>query len=104
MQEEYPWKNEKHFHRQFILEYAIFENECLHNQTRGDLNIPTTLRALDLHYYLYQLTVLNHFLLQQKVANIAVPPDIQLIINETSIPNRYLTSPPLRVTTKFLSF
>ena len=98
MQEEYPWKNEKHFHRQFILEYAIFENECLHNQTRGDLNIPTTLRALDLHYYLYQLTVLNHFLLQQKVANIAVPPDIQLIINETSIPNRYLdVSSPLRV-------
>ncbi len=98
MQEESLWKNEKHYHRQFLLEYAIFEDQCLHNQTRGDLNVPNTLRTLDKHYFLYHLTVLNHFLLQQKVVNITVPEDIKATMEETSIPKRYLElSSPLKV-------
>jgi len=98
IQEESPWKNEKYLHRQFLLEYAIFENECLHNQARGDLNVPNTLRSLDLQYYLYYITVLNHFLLQQKVVSISVPEDIKSTLEDTVVPERYLKlSSPLKV-------
>ncbi len=98
MQVESPWKNEKYYHRQFLLEYAIFEDECLHNQTRGNLNVPTTIRSLDMHYFLYHLTVLNHFLLQQKVVSIIVPEDIKSTLEETIVPKRYLElSSPLNI-------
>lgn len=100
-QADSPWKNEQYYHRQFVLEYAIFEHECLHNQARGDLNIPEALRALDEHYYINRLNLLNHFLLQQKVANVIVPDSVETAISETSVLGRYLeTSATIKINTE----
>lgn len=97
-QADSPWKNEPYYLRQFVLEYAIFEHECLHNQARGDLNIPEALRALDQHYYINRLNLLNHFLLQRKVANVVVPDSVETAMAETSVPNRYLhTSATIKI-------
>ena len=90
MQEETSWKNESYFHRQFLLEYAIHNEKCLHNQVKGDLNVPSVINALELHGHLNRLALLNRFLLQQKVAKIDVPEIIKVIIEESHVPERYL--------------
>ncbi len=90
IQEESPWQNTPYFHHQFILEYAIYEQECLQNQSRGDLNVPNALEALELHYQLNRLTLINHFLVQQKAANVAIQENIKTILGENAVPKRYL--------------
>lgn len=84
-----------HIGRQFNLEYAKYEDECFRNQTRGDLNIPGALKSLETHYLLYRLTILNYYLLQQKVANIAVPTTINIQIDLNTIPNDIIESTPI---------
>ncbi len=83
------------FHDQFLLEYAIHNEQSLNNQIKGDLNIPATLDALDMHHYLNQLALLNVYLLQQKIANIEVPVAMQERLQETRVPNRYLDRSPI---------
>ena len=98
MQAESVWKNEIYFHRQFLLEYVIHEEECLHNQVKGDLNVPNVIHALELHGHLNRLALLNRFLLQQKVAKIDVPYNIETLLEENNVPARYLEdSAPLKV-------
>jgi hypothetical protein len=85
-------------YRNFLLEYAKFEEESVRNQAKGDLNIPETLHALEMHSYHHRLELLNQFLLQQKITNLEVPDTIQFLIDNDHIPDRYLElSPPVRI-------
>ena len=89
-------KNTTCFHQQFRLEYAIYEYECLNNHTRGDLNTYNTLHALEMHFYLNRLALLNHFLLQRKmVANLIVPEGIKTILKENFVSSKLLVNYPL---------
>lgn len=97
-QEESVDKNERYFHRQFILEYAIHDDESLRNQKKGDLNIPNVLYALEAHYYLNRLALLNRFLLQQKIAALDAPEIIKSFLEYPYVPAIYLEeSPSLRI-------
>ena len=66
-QEEYPWKNVDFFFRQFQLEYAVHEYECIYNRKKGDLNIPQVLHNLDIFYHLNRLQQLNFFFAATKI-------------------------------------
>lgn len=92
--EESRWKNAPYFHRQFLLEYAIHDHESLHNQVKGDLNVPNVLQALELHYYVNRLALLNRFLLQQKFANIEIPATMKPLLEESIVPAKYLEDSP----------
>lgn len=97
-QEEFPWDNARFLFQQFLLEYAVHENESFHNQTKGDLNVPNTLQALDRHFHLRRLELLNRLLLQQKIANLQIPSDIQVLMDEKDVPARHLEeSPSIRI-------
>ncbi len=103
-QEEYPWDNAQFLNQQFLLEYAIHQHECLHNQVKGTLNVPNVLQALDRHYHLRRFELLNHLLLQQKMASLQIPDEIQSLMDENRVPNRYLEeSPSIRITFEIFS-
>ena len=69
IQDEVPWGNINFLHRQYLLENAIHEQECFHNQAKGDLNIPIVLQSLERYFCLNQLALVNRFLLQQKIGS-----------------------------------
>jgi len=94
IQEGSKWKNNSYHFRQFLLEDAIHDAESLHNQVKGDLNVPKVLHSLELHYHLQRVIRLNTFLLQQKAANLAIPDIIQSILNEVSVPHYYVKESP----------
>ena len=98
MQEDAPWKNAPHFHKQFMLETAIHYQESLDNQSKGDLNIPNVLFATEIYYYIRRTALLSRYLLQLRVAKLDVPETIKLNIAENIVPERYLKeSPTLRI-------
>ncbi len=86
MQVGIPQNSQQFYRRQFLLEYSKFEDETVHNQAKGDLNIPQTLQALELDYYLNRLVLLNQLLLQQKIARLEIPQSISFLIEESYIP------------------
>ncbi len=90
IQEGDPKDSGQYYHRQFLLEYAQFEEATIQNQGKGDLNIPETLHALELDYYLNQLTLLNQYLIQQKIANLEVPEGIRSLIEREHVPVKCL--------------
>jgi len=97
IQEENPWKNAEHFHRQFLLESVIHDHESLHNHKKGELNILNVLEALEIHGLLNRLALLNRLLQQQKIAKIEVPETHQHLLENTIVPPLYLEiSPELR--------
>lgn len=75
----------------FETEYAIFLQETNHNHLRSDLNVPNTLAALDEYYHLMRLSLLNQYLLQQKVTRL----DLPLARPEEDVPEQYLRASPL---------
>jgi len=98
IQENSKWKNNTYHHQQFLLEDAIHDSESLHNQMKGDLNVPKVLHSLELNYQRQKIVRLNTFLLQQKATNLELPEIIEVILNEISIPERYLEeSPSLKI-------
>jgi len=81
-----------HLHRQFLLEYSRHDEATNRNQGKGDLNIPDTLQALELDYFLNLMVLLNQYLLQQKIAHLEVPENIRLLlIQDQLIPENYLS-------------
>jgi hypothetical protein len=103
-QDDFPWDNARFLNQQFLLEYAIHQHECFYNQVKGSLNVPNVLQALDRYYHLRRFELLNHLLLQQKVANLQIPYEIQGMIDENPVPNRYLEeSPSIRITFEIFS-
>ncbi len=95
MQDEAEHQHSFYFHDQFLLEYAIHNAQSLNNHIKGDLNIPATLDALDMHHYLNRLALLNVYLLQQMAANIEVPQAMHDRLLETKVPPRYLDRSPV---------
>ncbi|MFN0174457.1 MAG: hypothetical protein ACKVU0_07425 [Saprospiraceae bacterium] len=97
-QEDSQQKNANNIYQQFQLENAIHDEESLHNQKRGDLNIPNVLYALQLHGQLNRLALLNRFLLQRKVAKLDIPETLKPILEENAPSEMYLEqSPALRI-------
>ncbi len=90
IQVESPYTDAQFFRRQFLLEFSKNNEESIRNQAKGDLNVPNTLHALELDYYLNRLVLLNQFLLQQKIAHLEVPETVHLLIEENYVPVRYL--------------
>ncbi|MDX1911540.1 MAG: hypothetical protein SFV22_08655, partial [Saprospiraceae bacterium] len=72
-----------YFYQQFLLEKAIHDRESVHNQAKGDLNIPNLLSALDIHAQINRLSHLNFFLLQQKATNLQASDYIQSLIQQS---------------------
>lgn len=52
------------------------EWESIYNQAKGDLNIPTLMRRLDIFYQNYRVELANRYLLQQKAAHL---PDLETV-------------------------
>jgi len=99
IQEDSQLKNIQFYHQQFLLEYAKHDEESLHNQKKGDLNIPNTLFALEMHHHLNRLALANRFLLQQKVANLDVPASLNSLLDEEALPVKYLEPSPFALVT-----
>ena len=98
IQEEFPWESAQSFHRQYLLEYAIHVEDSFNNKSKGDLNVPDSLQALERDFHLNRLALLNRFLMQKKVANLEIPTSIKPLLEESRVPMRYLEeSPTIRI-------
>ncbi|HLP95841.1 MAG TPA: hypothetical protein VK168_17475 [Saprospiraceae bacterium] len=76
----------------FLLEYELHDLDSLHNQLKGDLNVPNVLFSLELYLWLTRLELINRILLQQKVAKFEIP-NIESVIRDCqSIPQKFLES------------
>jgi hypothetical protein len=85
----------QNLYQHFLLEYEFHDLDSLHNQLKGDLNVPNVLFSLEMYLWLTKLELLNRLLLQQKVARIELP-DLEAMIVETKkIPVDYLEASPL---------
>jgi hypothetical protein len=85
-------------YQKYLMEYSKFEDESVQNQAKGNLNIPETIHALEMHCYHNRLELLNQFILQQKITSLEVPDTIQYLIDNNSIPSKYLEmSPPVKI-------
>jgi hypothetical protein len=97
-QEETLLRNESYFFKQHLLDYTIFEHECLHNHVKGDLNIPNSVFSLECYFYLKYLDLTNHYLLQQKVTKLSPTEDLANSIETFSIPkSHYEFSPDIKI-------
>jgi hypothetical protein len=94
IQEGVVCKDDGYFYRQYLLEYAISDEESVRNQAKGDLNLPQTLYAFEQSCLLRRLELLNQFLLQQKIAKIDVTEAVQALINDCNVPENYLKEAP----------
>lgn len=74
------------FFRSLQIELEQHEYENLFNRKRGDIHIPQTLEALDLHYYTLKMNLLNRFLMQQKVTHLEIDEEMRMALTETEIP------------------
>ncbi len=100
-QQDTPYQDHTFFHRAFLLDYEIHKHQNLHNQKRGDINIPTTLESLDSYYFFLKIELLSHYLLQQKVTQLEMPPAVLQTIRESKLPDRYTDAyPVLRISHK----
>jgi len=95
-QSDLPVKSPEYFQQAFFLERAIHEDECIHNLHKGELNIPTTLNALQCFEYLYRVIYLNRLLLQIKISKIDLSVETQALMEATlHIPEFYLEQSPI---------
>ncbi len=100
-QQDSPYQDQTFFHRAFLLDYEIHKYQNLHNQKRGDVYIPTTLESLDAYYFFLKIELLSHYLLQQKVTQLEMPPEVLQTIREINLPDRYTdTYPVMRISHK----
>lgn len=89
------YQDQTFFQRAFLLDYEIHNHHNLHNQKRGDLHIPDTLESLDVHYFFLRTELLNTYLLQQKVIQLDIPPEVLHTIRESRLPERYTRAYPV---------
>ncbi|MBN8676658.1 MAG: hypothetical protein J0M29_00445 [Chitinophagales bacterium] len=83
----------QNLYQHFLLEYEFHDLDSLHNQLKGDLNVPNVLYSLELYLWLTRLELLNRLLLQQKVAKIDHG---EVLMNvQEEIPDRLLHASPL---------
>lgn len=94
IQEDSPCRDVPHYFRQLMLEGAIHYVECMNNQSKGDLNISKVLFATEIYYYLRVISVLNRYLLQQRVTRLDAPEFINRLIKEMRLPVEYINESP----------
>ena len=102
-QEEIHIKNATYFDQQVQLENALHEFENLHNQKKGDLNIPHLVQALEIRHYLTRFSAFNKFLLQQKTSHVEAPEFLLSLIEAGFIPTGYLEASVI-LQAKFIIF
>lgn len=78
------------FQQEYLLENEIHDWASAYNQGKGDINIPSVLYNLEMHYFANRLELLNRFLLQQKVTQIETPQVISVGLEDSHIPSFYL--------------
>lgn len=83
-----------HYHLQFRIDFAAYQNEAAHNQLRGDLHVPDALQSLDLYYHVARLELVNHYLLQRKVTNLSADA-MRALPAAHPIPPLYFTTSPV---------
>lgn len=88
-------RDTSYYFKQFLLEDAIHDAESLTNHIKGNLNVPNVLFSLELYYHIHALSRVNTFLLQQKIANLEIPPIIDKLIREIEIPEKFVTDAPV---------
>jgi hypothetical protein len=93
-QADMKFKNRDFYYREYLTEYAIHDFQSQYNLLSGDINLPRTLEALELHYYINHLALINRFVLQQKVGKLETPPIIQENLQGLNVPERCLDASP----------
>lgn len=86
IQESQIYRTPEFYLQQFRMEYAFHDEASLNNQAKGDLNIPNVLLALETHYQLNKIALLNRLVLQQKVAVFQLDDATREILEHTSVP------------------
>lgn len=95
IQEESTERSEQYYHQQYLLEEAIHCQECVENQSKGDLHIPRTMDAAVIYYHVCRLALLNRYLLQLMVTKFEIPDLMKLHLEDVHIPAEYLEESPL---------
>lgn len=91
-------KSTKYYEYSYMLEDAIHDEVSLHNQAKGDLNIPDVLTAFDVFSYIKKLEWINRYLIQRKITTFQESEIISRLVGELDVPNRYiLVSPTLEI-------
>jgi hypothetical protein len=72
----------KFYENKLQLENRIHYNLCILNQGKGDLNITKLISALDEYYFINKISIINRFLLQQKLSKIKPIESISVFIKE----------------------
>lgn len=83
------------YHQLFKVELEIFGRATANNHLKGDLNVPQTLKALDLYYHIARLELLNHYLLQLRVTKLGLPHPENFPWFKVDIPPAYLEDAPV---------
>jgi hypothetical protein len=89
IQNQNPIYTTEYYYNQFLLEQAIHDDASFFNQFKSDLNIPITIEALDFHFQLCKLELLNRFLIQQKIAKLTLPENLSQLIESHQLPAKY---------------
>lgn len=79
----------------FLLEYELHDFNSLHNQLKGDLNVPSVLFSLELYIWLTKLELINRLLLQEKVAKIELSNMANIIESCKAIPADFIQASAL---------
>jgi hypothetical protein len=85
----------QNLYQHFLLEYELHDLDSLHNQLKGDLNVPNVLFSLENYLCLTRLELLNRLLLQQKVTRISPSLIPKIDIADNSISEKTMESSPL---------
>ncbi len=75
----------------YLIAKEEHEWESTFNKAKGDLGLPKAIDSLDHYYYSQKLEMLNRFLLQQRIASINIPANIQASIDSFVVPEYYLS-------------
>jgi hypothetical protein len=62
-QEAKAYKDKTYYQRNFEIEYELYENAAMHNNGKGDLNLPKTIESLESYFLLQMLELINHSVL-----------------------------------------
>ena len=85
----------QNLYQHFLLEYEFHDLDSIHNQLKGDLNVPSVLFSLEIYLWLTRLELINRLLLQRKVAKIELSNIESMILDIDKLPALYLEASPL---------
>ncbi|MBL7806442.1 MAG: hypothetical protein JNN28_01420 [Saprospiraceae bacterium] len=89
-----PVQDISYFQKRLLLEQEKHEQLGLANQKRGDVNLPSVLKFLDINYQLLRLEYLNRLQLQQKVTILQLDESVNPQFIHPEIPQTNLDEIP----------